>query len=129
MVHHLHCTLLLPPLHSSHFCIHLYSHDFLSLENVIFRYVRCKRRNQTYFIHVSKSDTIGAIKERIYEAASVNAVEDESQKNSAWTTRLFLNEKELSNAGTIADHEIVNDTVIGVTFGDEELRIDSVSTD
>ena len=93
------------------------------------RYIRCKRRNQTYFIHVSKSDTIGIIKERISEAASANAQDDENQSRTAWTIRLFLNEKELSNAGTIADHEIVNDTIIGVAFGDEELRIDNVSTD
>jgi len=66
-----------------------------------FRYVRCKRQNQTFFIHVSKSDTIKSIKERIGEAAG-----DEPNM------RLLLNEKELADAGTVADYELVNDAEI-----------------
>lgn len=50
---------------------------------------------------MSKSDTIKSIKERIGEAAG-----DEPNM------RLLLNEKELADAGTVADYELVNDAEI-----------------
>lgn len=84
-------------------------------------YIRCKRRNQTYFIHVSKADTFGALKGRISEATN-GEIEAQDMK-------LFLNEKELSDGGTVADHEVANNAVIGVTFGGEDLVIDDVTAE
>eukprot|EP00640_Fibrocapsa_japonica_P005285 CAMPEP_0113941342 /NCGR_PEP_ID=MMETSP1339-20121228/7281_1 /TAXON_ID=94617 /ORGANISM="Fibrocapsa japonica" /LENGTH=102 /DNA_ID=CAMNT_0000945457 /DNA_START=91 /DNA_END=399 /DNA_ORIENTATION=+ /assembly_acc=CAM_ASM_000762 len=68
-------------------------------------YVRVKRKNQTVFLHVEKSDNFAVLKQRCGEVINVNpscialyATPDKS--------------KELVDMATVGDQQIENDSVI-----------------
>uniref|UniRef100_A0A7S2A6T7 Ubiquitin-like domain-containing protein n=1 Tax=Trieres chinensis TaxID=1514140 RepID=A0A7S2A6T7_TRICV len=74
-------------------------------------YVRCKRRDQTYFVFASKTDTIFHVKERVSEALG--------REVSPRKMRVYLTEKAtdpLPDSATLADHDVGNDDCLYVVF-------------
>jgi len=67
-------------------------------------YIRCKRRNQTVFLHVEPSQTFAMIKSRLAENFGCDVA----------GIQLFANDKkrELLDLATISDQEIKSDDVV-----------------
>jgi hypothetical protein len=68
-------------------------------------HVRCKRQNQTYFVRVSKSSTVGNIKAEISESLGGNP-EPEGIRVYLPSDKTGDRRDSLPDAATVADHEI-----------------------
>ena len=110
-------------------------------------YVRVKRKNQTFFIHISPSDTFEYIKSEVVSA--YNSCSIGGDDNDVTTTNMNLyiapksnnvvenkdgdksmSEKQEEPKGPIpdvailSDHDVKNDDILYVTFGEgEEIDI------
>ena len=67
-------------------------------------HVRCKRQNQTYFVRVSKSSTVGNIKAEISESLGGNP-EPEGIRVYLPSDKTGDRRDSLPDAATVADHE------------------------
>mmetsp|Transcript_28738 Transcript_28738/g.37718 ORF Transcript_28738/g.37718 Transcript_28738/m.37718 type:complete len:104 (+) Transcript_28738:54-365(+) len=68
-------------------------------------YIRIKRRNQTFFMHVESSNTFADIKQRVGEILTIDSS----------CVALYLDTKkadELVDLATVGDRELQNDQVI-----------------
>ena len=96
---------------------HFAHHKAILSNNIINRYIRVKRRNQTFFIHTSPSDSFAYIKEEICKAlgGEDNSIDTKSM-------RLYIDnkneggdaeaKKEIPDAALLSDHNVKNDDII-----------------
>merc|ERR1711957_197546 len=93
-------------------------------------YVRCKRKNQVYFINTSKSETIFQLKEKISNALSV-LDEEVPPKNMRIfpSTNNNIIGSPIPDTAIISDHSISNDDELYVVFRKEEIDEDDEECD
>mmetsp|Transcript_11802 Transcript_11802/g.14717 ORF Transcript_11802/g.14717 Transcript_11802/m.14717 type:complete len:103 (-) Transcript_11802:96-404(-) len=85
-------------------------------KNAMF-YIRCKRRNQTFFIHVEGSSTFHSVKNQISLAVGGSTPPEDIKIYLPQKTA----EEDLPDDGTVSDHEVGNDAVLNVVFKDGEV--------
>ncbi len=117
-----------------------YLHKNLQLR----RYVRCKRKDQTFFIPFTRSDTILQLKERIvaaYKSTTVQPSTITEQQDEDFTSKLMGKRSSTSRRTTAAAEELVTTTIsspsdVKLFFGgnnddddeDEKQEVVDVST-
>mmetsp|Transcript_11294 Transcript_11294/g.10809 ORF Transcript_11294/g.10809 Transcript_11294/m.10809 type:complete len:112 (-) Transcript_11294:302-637(-) len=77
-------------------------------------YVRCKRQNQTFFVHATRLDTVFHVKEQVAIATRKDI--DISPRQIRVYTSPTDKASMLSDSATIADHDIQNDQCLYVVF-------------